>query len=55
MVIPELQCKGDHHLTRLQTHNVCLRGESVTLRHVTEGDWKVLRKWNNGPEARSMS
>ena len=49
-VIPELQYKSDHYVTRLQTHDVLLRGDHVTLHPMTEEDWAILLKWNNDPE-----
>ena len=49
-VIPELQYKRDHHVARLQTHEVYLHGDHVTLRPMTEEDWGSLLKWNNDPE-----
>ena len=49
-VIPELQYKSDHHVARLQTHDVHLHGGHVTLRPMTEEDWGSLLKWNNDPE-----
>ena len=49
-VIPELQYRSDHHVTQLQTHDVCLHGDRVTLRPMTEDDWAILLGWNNDPE-----
>ena len=49
-VIPELQYKRNHHVDRLQTHEVYLRGDHVTLRPMTEEDWDLLHRWNNDPE-----
>ncbi len=50
MVIPELQYRNDHDVAGLATHDVVLHGECVTLRPMTEGDWKLLFPWNNDPE-----
>ena len=50
MVIPELQYRSDHPVARLQTHDVLLRGDHVTLRPMTEDDWAILLRWNNDPE-----
>ena len=49
-VIPELEYKSDHHVARLQTHDVYLRSDQVTLRPMTEDDWGLLYRWNNAPE-----
>ena len=48
-VIPELEYKSDHHVARLQTHDVYLYGDHVTLRPMTEEDWDLLYRWNNDP------
>ena len=49
-VMPELEHPSDHRASRLQTHNVTLRGDQVTLRPMTEDDWDFLFKWNNDPD-----
>ena len=49
-VIPELEYKSNHHVARLQTYDVYLHGDHVTLRPMTEEDWDSLLKWNNDPE-----
>ena len=49
-VIPELQYHRDHRVSRLQTHDVSLRGDRVTLRPMTEDDWATLLRWTNDPE-----
>ena len=58
-VIPELeysrdrrgQVRGDEHdVVELQTHDLFLRGECVTLRPMTEDDWDLLLAWNNDAE-----
>lgn len=49
-VIPELRYSSDHKFAELQTHDVVLRGEYVTLRPMTEGDWDSLLAWNNDPQ-----
>ena len=48
-VIPELEHKSHPPVARLQTHDVYLRGDHVTLRPMTEDDWGSLLKWNNDP------
>jgi aminoglycoside 6'-N-acetyltransferase len=35
---------------KLREHNVTLRGKTVVLRPMTEGDWDILLKWNSDPE-----
>lgn len=50
MVIPDLEYKSDHQVARLQTHDVHLHGDRVTLRPMTEDDWAALLRWNNDPE-----
>ena len=50
VVIPDLQYRSDHSVERLQSHDVYLRGDRVTLRPLTEDDWHLLLKWNNDPE-----
>lgn len=49
-MIPELQYRSGHNVAKLATHGVVLRGELVTLRPMTEGDWGLLYLWNNDPE-----
>ena len=49
-VMPELEYKSHPPVARLQTHDVYLRGDHVTLRPMTEDDWGFLLKWNNDPE-----
>ena len=49
-VIPELEYSRDHDVVELQTHDLFLRGECVTLRPMTEDDWDLLFAWNNDPE-----
>ena len=49
-VVPELQFRSLHHVARLQTHEVYLRGDHVRLRPMTENDWGFLLKWNNEPK-----
>ena len=46
-VIPGFEYKSDHGITRLRSHEVVLRGSRVTLRPLTEDDWKTLLRWNN--------
>jgi len=35
---------------RLRQHNITLRGERLTLRPMTEGDWDILSKWDGDPD-----
>jgi len=35
---------------RLREHDVTLKGERISLRPMTEGDWGILLKWNSDPE-----
>lgn len=35
---------------RLREHKVTLRGERVSLRPMTEGDWAVVTRWETDPE-----
>ena len=49
-VIPSLRFRSGHSVTRLQSHDVVLRGDHVTLRPMTESDWDFLLKWNNDPD-----
>ena len=49
-VIPDLEYKSDHGIARLETHDVFLHGDHVTLRPMTECDWVLLLDWNNDPE-----
>ena len=49
-VVPELQLRSEHDVSRLQTHDVNLRDDHVTLRPLTEDDWGHLLEWNNDPE-----
>ena len=49
-VIPELQYRRDHQIAQLQTHDMHLNGDRVTLRPMTEDDWATLLRWNNDPE-----
>ncbi len=49
-VIPELKYSRDHDVVELQTHDLFLRAECVTLRPMTEDDWDLLLAWNNDPE-----
>ena len=50
IVIPDLQYRNDHGVDNLQSHDVYLMGDHVTLRPMTEDDWHLLLKWNNDPE-----
>ncbi len=49
-VIPKFAYKSDHDVARLETHDVLMRGDNVTLRPMTEDDWGFLFEWNNDPE-----
>ncbi|MYF79450.1 MAG: GNAT family N-acetyltransferase [Chloroflexi bacterium] len=49
-VISELEYSRDRDVVELQTHDLFLRGECVTLRPMTECDWGLLLAWNNDPE-----
>lgn len=49
-VISELEYKSDHSIARLQSHDVLLGGDHVTLRPMTENDWGFLLDWNNDRE-----
>ena len=49
-VVQELQFSREHHVSRLQTHDVYLSGDHVRLRPMTEDDWGILLEWNNDPE-----
>ena len=49
-VVPEFQFRREHDVSRLQTHDVYLRGDHARLRPMTEDDWGNLLKWNNDPE-----
>lgn len=49
-VISELKYSRDHDVAELQTHDVVLQGECVTLRPMTECDWDLLLAWNNDSE-----
>lgn len=48
-VIPEFHPTPERRPAVLVAHDVTLRGDAVTLRPMTEGDWDVLLKWNNDP------
>ncbi len=54
-VIPELEFRSDHGVAQLETHDVYLHGDQVTLRPITEDDWEILLKWNNDPEVMEYS
>ena len=54
-VIPELQPTPERRPTVLKAHDVTLRGATVTLRPMGEGDWDVLLKWNNDPAVMEMA
>ena len=49
-VVPELQFRSEHNVSRLRTHHVFLRGDRVRMRPLTEDDWGLLLKWNNDPD-----
>ena len=34
----------------LRPHTITLRGDRLTLRPMTEGDWDILLRWNSDPE-----
>ena len=36
--------------SRLQKHDVTLRGAKVILRPMTESDWDVLTRWGSDPD-----
>ncbi len=54
-VVPELQPTPERRTTALLSHDVTLRGATVTLRPMNEDDWDVLLKWNNDPNVMEMA
>ena len=48
MVTPEFDTSRQIDL--IDSHEVRLRGEHVTLRPMTESDWDILLRWSNDPE-----
>jgi RimJ/RimL family protein N-acetyltransferase len=54
-VVPELRFNVNHQVLALQSHDVTLRGNVVTLRPLAECDWSVLLKWNNDPDVMELA
>jgi RimJ/RimL family protein N-acetyltransferase len=37
-------------MERLRQHDITLRGERLTLRPITEGDWGIVQRWESDPD-----